>query len=886
MVDASVDGSNWVPLRGGLHEAPSGSSGGWRNSAVDLSAFAGHLTYLRFYFDTIDPVANAYPGWFFDDVLVTAAGVPWLSATPQSGEIAPGDGVNVQLDFDATGLALGSYGAEIVINSNDPVHPQLGVQVALDVVTQPQLAVPDTFDVGDVYVGYPKTASLLVKNLGTQTLVVNNIFASGAGFSVTPTALTVAPLDSVTVGVGFAPTSAGPRTGLLVFSSNDPSTPDSVVLTARGLLPPIARLTPGDITASMPPNGHGSAIVSLFNDGGSNLVYFARVASVVSGGSVTGPAITGVADVAVASTRPGGAGRTIASDAVAAVVDAVTPAPDPIALGNGSGSGYAWKDSDEPDGPAFGWVDIRSTGTPVPFPTFAEDDNVGPLPIGFSFPFYSGSFSSFRASVNGWVSFTSALGAPANTVLPSAASGVPENVIAPLWDDLIFDGTLGSKAWYRSDGSRLVIQYENLFRSFLPQVAGPHGASTEAIPGLPPTYTFEIILDSNGEITFQYSELGNVTNGATVGIQNATRTAGLQIAYNQAYLHSGLAIRMEPPGPPWVVFPPTGGTVAPGASGTLALDFDATGLAEGTYRAQFLVQTNDPSAPQLTRDIVLTVEQPIVGDLQIQPRVLNPGRNGQWIRGDLQLPVGSSLQDVVIASVRMNGVVPANTQDFTFQVEEGTGRPTLSLKFDRGATMVTLPPGADTATFVMTGGLTTGQHFVATDRIQVTGHHLTAPNGGEQIVALSNYLVTWSVPSDWPIEQATIDLSWNGGVTWQSIGQSVGSSWMWNVPAQTGNDVRLRVTLSDAYGIVSQDVSDASFQIVAPVADADSRRSERWRCGRISPTRSEVGLGSGLICRARCRSGWSCPTSPADRRGPRPGFVAGRKAADLLGWHR
>jgi subtilisin family serine protease len=847
MVDASVDGSNWVPLRGGLHEAPSGSSGGWRNSAVDLSAFAGHITYLRFYFDTIDPVANAYPGWFFDDVLVTAAGVPWLTATPLSGEIAPGDGVNVQLDIDATGLALGSYGAEIVINSNDPVHPQLGVQVALEVVTQPALAVPDTFDVGDVYIGYPVTASLPVKNLGTQTLIVTNIAASGAGFSVTPTTLSVAPLDSVPVGVRFAPTAAGPRTGLLVFTSNDPSSPDSVVLIARGLPPPIARLTPGDITASMPPNGHGSAIVSLFNDGGSDLTYFARVASVVPGDSVAGPAgpaVTGIADATVASTRSGMTGRSIASEAVAAVVDAATPAPDPVALGSGVGSGYAWKDSDDPSGPAFAWVDIRSTGTPIPFPAFAEDDNVGPLPIGFSFPFYSGSFSSFRACVNGWVSFTSTATTAANASLPSNGSGVPENLIAPLWDDLIFDGTLGSKAWYRSDGSRLVIQYENLFRSFLPQVAGQHGAGTEAIPGLPPTYTFEIILDSNGGITFQYYELGNITTGATIGAQNATRTAGLQIAYNQAYLHAGLAIRMEPPPPPWVVFPPTGGTVAPGAARTLALEFDATGLAEGTYRAQLLVETNDPAAPQLTRDIVLTVEQPIIGDLQIQPRVLNPGRNGQWIRGDLQLPVGSSLQDVVIASVRMNGVVPANLQDFTFQVEEGNGRPTLSLKFDRGATMNTLPPGSDSATFVLTGGLTTGQHFVATDRIQVTGHHLTAPNGGEQIVALSNYLVSWSVPSDWPIEQATIDLSWNGGVTWQNIGQSAGSSWMWTVPAQTGNDVRLRVTLSDAYGMVSQDVSDASFQIVAPVADADiaSIGAVALRQNQPNPFRSGTGI--------------------------------------------
>ena len=80
MVDVSVDGgASWTPLRGEWGSAPSGSSGGWIMSVLDLSPYAGETIRLRFYFDTGDSAANDYPGWFFDDVLVTAAGVPWLT---------------------------------------------------------------------------------------------------------------------------------------------------------------------------------------------------------------------------------------------------------------------------------------------------------------------------------------------------------------------------------------------------------------------------------------------------------------------------------------------------------------------------------------------------------------------------------------------------------------------------------------------------------------------------------------------------------------------------------------------------------------------------------------------------------------------------------------
>ena len=88
----------------------------------------------------------------------------------------------------------------------------------------------------------------------------------------------------------------------------------------------------------------------------------------------------------------------------------------------------------------------------------ADDQTSGALPIGFAFPFYGGTFSSFRVCTNGWISLTNGtLTSYTNTPLPNNGTSVPENLIAPFWDDLDF-GAL-PHVYYRSQGDSLVIQY-------------------------------------------------------------------------------------------------------------------------------------------------------------------------------------------------------------------------------------------------------------------------------------------------------------------------------------------------------------------------------------------------------------------------------------------
>ncbi len=56
----------------------------------------------------------------------------------------------------------------------------------------------------------------------------------------------------------------------------------------------------------------------------------------------------------------------------------------------------------------------------------------------------------------------------------------------------------------------------------------------QAVPGRTDSgdYTFQAILYPDGTIIFQYLEMTADVTGATVGIENATGTDGLQVVYN------------------------------------------------------------------------------------------------------------------------------------------------------------------------------------------------------------------------------------------------------------------------------------------------------------------------------------------------------------------
>jgi hypothetical protein len=160
--------------------------------------------------------------------------------------------------------------------------------------------------------------------------------------------------------------------------------------------------------------------------------------------------------------------------------------PRPGLLGNGGPDmfGYTWRDSDDPGGPMFDWVDLTTIGTPISLT--GDDANQAGVLIGFPFPFYGNMFSTVNVCTNGWLSFTNTTSDLANDPLPNASA--PENLLAVFWDDLNPGAT--QRLYTYQDGTRFILQYHQVPRF---SSGGP--------------YTFQVILYPSGRIVCQYLDM-------------------------------------------------------------------------------------------------------------------------------------------------------------------------------------------------------------------------------------------------------------------------------------------------------------------------------------------------------------------------------------------
>ncbi|MGM0565595.1 MAG: agmatine deiminase family protein, partial [Bacteroidota bacterium] len=57
----------------------------------------------------------------------------WAYSTTQSGVVNPGNSANLNIYFDATGLAVDTYTGSLIISSNDPLQPETEIPLTFDV---------------------------------------------------------------------------------------------------------------------------------------------------------------------------------------------------------------------------------------------------------------------------------------------------------------------------------------------------------------------------------------------------------------------------------------------------------------------------------------------------------------------------------------------------------------------------------------------------------------------------------------------------------------------------------------------------------------------------------------------------------------------------------
>ncbi|HEX3135144.1 MAG TPA: S8 family serine peptidase, partial [Planctomycetota bacterium] len=632
LVQISVEGSNtWNTVL-----QLSNTSGTWQHHDIDLLAYAGQTIQVRFAFNTGDNLYNDFEGWYIDDVTINGMPVDgWLVMDASVVDLTPAGQQAIGLTVVPGLREPGTYTQNVIITSNDPDEAQQILPVTMVVEGRPSLVMGnqviddgaalasgdgDGFvEPGELVLFYPG----LLNQGGAAALNVTAALATGDPYaSIISTAAAygdIAAGDSRS-GSGFLIQIAAncPLDHTVVFtciaqdgSSHQWSLAVSCTVVNRSRLSGVI----SDLDTSV---GVANATVSV---AGFTVLSAADGSYMVNGLSpgvwTASVSATGYTMHTASITVPGDAQWNVGlgapelqvtPESLSAMVqygDSVThqlqianPGNEPLDWSLSlpvDPSGYVVDTSDQTGGPAYVWNDIRATGTPIA--GFSDDNNYGPFPLGFQFPFFEGTTNSVRICSNGWLSPTSNSSSYSNEMLPSVWA--PRPLIAFYWRDLYFYS--GATAHYQQvDAGTFVLQFTDV---------GLYGYSNLLL-------TCQVVLKIDGSITMYYQRVDAPSYG-TVGVQNAAGTMGRVAAHNQAFLHNQFAVRFRSSAA-GITISPSSGTVAPGGSTTVAVTVDSTLRGIGLHEDILTVSSNAPSAgvvqvPMVTRVVfgALPVADPL-----------------------------------------------------------------------------------------------------------------------------------------------------------------------------------------------------------------------------------------------------------------------------------
>ena len=264
---------------------------------------------------------------------------------------------------------------------------------------------------------------------------------------------------------------------------------------------------------------------------------------------------------------------------------------EPFSVTNQDAFGYSWKDSDAPDGPDYDWVDITHVGQVIDFGDMQNDGNSGQLDLGFDFEYYGETQTHINICTNGWASFSNmALLEWENRPIPDWYT--PNNLLAAFFDNLDLEYG-GDIYYYTNNSDSAVITWNEV--------------PDDRQEGV---FTFQIILVAPDKVVYQYSSMGpGRLDECTIGIENRNGTIGSQVAYNEPYVHSNLAIEFllgdAPPPMTWIIPDPQSGVVAPGEQQTVQITFDATDVPEGIHEGVINIMNTSMESPVVQIPVTL-----------------------------------------------------------------------------------------------------------------------------------------------------------------------------------------------------------------------------------------------------------------------------------------
>lgn len=547
-----------------------------------------------------------------------------VSATPTHGVIHPYQQENISLTIDATDLIDGKYLNELLISTNDPLNLSSIITTKLDVTGYPQIStISDTINFGAIFNGLTNDKEITLYNVGSKTLSIDNIESSDPAFKVNFTeAASLKAGDSTTVLVQFAPTQVGLVSAELKVSSNDAfgNAISHIALEGESLEPPVlsVKTNPSPADISLKTGEVDTLTVTVSNTGGSELNYMFI------------PATYSSDKKSVETKQPK---EPVENFEKTDVDNRVGPAVK-YGVATTSSFGYEWSDNIHDNSVNYEWIEISLTGSNL----LLAYDEAKLVQLPFSFPFYNETHTEVYVAANGYLSFEEDMGFIGgfiNQQIPDITT--PNNLIAPLWDDL--EPQSGDGVFIQSFGNYVVVQYQNV-----PAFLG----STFT--------TFQVILYNNGDIKYQYKDVDDFSAKklCTVGIENETGEDAVSIVFNNSYLQNELAVKINAPF--------ISGTLGSGDSVNIDLGINtmyqkgpiSIERIEGIYTGDILVNSNAPVIPSVsipsTLTIIGTPELSIEPDSLLQVNIVLYEGSDSSSKSTVKL-INSGTKEVIIDSV-------------------------------------------------------------------------------------------------------------------------------------------------------------------------------------------------------------------------------------------
>lgn len=419
------------------------------------------------------------------------------------------------------------------------------------------------------YTGYEGYFDLVLENHGIEELTIADIQITGNNFSCDfEPYVELASGGQHILPLTFYADTPGNFTGTLTVMCDDPDEAEiEIPLMAECLLPPVMDLSATEIEVEVEPEGDGMSILSIQNNGNSDLNFTLSLEENEMRGSADHNNHQ-YTDLVIPKDMPD------------------TRIGRPVSRGAGGPDefGYQWIDSNEPGGPDYEWLDISEMGD---LTGLTSDDAAVLLDLPFTFNFYGNEKTSVLVSDNGYLTFGADGGVYYNLEIPNPSS--PNDLICPFWDDLIPTGGTHYN-YYDAANGRFILQWTNWGFFYGGGIC-----------------TFQVQLYHNGKIMFMYENMEGDLSSSTVGIENAMGDVGLEVAFNTPYVESGLAVLISS-GPTWVETDVDSGVITPGMTQDITFYFNAADFQAGDIlSATCYITSNDPANPSIEMPIILNV---------------------------------------------------------------------------------------------------------------------------------------------------------------------------------------------------------------------------------------------------------------------------------------